>query len=306
MVKRNCPRCKKLNEIPEETLKFECNHCGAHLTKVDRPSVVEVLKSTDDLDEYLTQRIFQDFMASNFLDTALPDQERRGAFTQRQVNALRSLMKANKHLRCYRRDEALEMDRLGKANAESGTISYIASIESIDLEAEWDAYLVQLKSVLDTFAGALGILLGMSFHGWHSDIDKISRRKRSGIKILNALKNISAPSTEIKAIISFLEDNMEWATHIVELRDKPVHHGQSVGSGIHFNPESGTAYKSKIIHNKNQVEDIATFMERTLRDIASFFRTLTYLGINHRLDKGFKMGVDKDEKFVFVIPEQNS
>ena len=302
METRKCPRCKKDNQIAEEARKFQCGHCGAYLSKVDRPSVVEVLKTTDDLDSHLNQRVLQNFLTMNFLDTALSDQEGQGKFMQRQVNALRSLMKANKHLRCYRRDEVTEMERLGKANAESGTTSYIASIESIELEAEWDAYLVQLKSALDTFAGGLGILVDVPFHGWHSDTDRATGRKRSGIKILNALKNIGTPSPEIEAMVSFLEANMEWVTRIVELRDKPVHHGQSVGSGIHFNPELSTTHKAKIIHDKNQSEDIATFMERTLKDMSSFFRMLTYLGINHRLDKGFKMGVDKDDNFIIVFP----
>lgn len=302
---RKCPRCKKDNQIPKEVRKFQCIHCGANLSKVDRPSVVEVLKTTDSLDDHLNQRMFQDFLVTNSLDTALPNQETRGNFTQRQLNALRSLMKANKHLRCYRRDEIIEMERLRKNNTETGTTSYVASIESIELEAEWDAYLVQFKAALDTFAGSFGILVfDKPFHGWHSYVDKETGMKKSGIKILNVLKDISSPSPEIESMISFLEANMEWVTRIVNLRDKPVHHGQSVGSGIQFNPESSKVSKAKVVHGKNQAEDITSFMERTLKDAASFIRILTYLGINHRLDKGFKMGVDKDEKFVFVFPEK--
>lgn len=300
---RTCPRCKKTNEISEEARKFECVHCGAHLTKVNRPSIIEVANLTDDLDMHLNTRVLQDFLVSNFLDAAISDEKMRGVFLDKQMKVVRSLWKANKHLRDYRKDEEAEMTRLGEANAGSETNSYVGGMESIELEADWDAFLVQFKAALDTLAGAMNVLLGTNFDRWGKGTDRATGKKMSGQKILNRLKDIRNPSPEIEALISFIEANLQWATYIVELRDMPVHRGQTIGGAILFNPELNTTQKAKIVHGKDQVEDIIAFMERTLKDMAAFVRMITYLGINHRLDKGFKMGVDKEDKFVFVFPE---
>jgi hypothetical protein len=222
---------------------------------------------------------------------------------EKQMKVVRSLWKANKHLRDYRKDEETELARLGKTNADAGTHSYVGGMESIELEADWDAYLVQLKAALDSLSGAINVLLGTNFPRWEKGTDSATGKQLSGLKILNRLKSIVSPTPEIKSLITFIEANLEWATNIVLLRDSPVHRGQTISSPILFNPEANTTQKAKIVHAKNQTEDITAFMERTLKDMAAFVRMITYLGINHRLDKGFKIGVDIDEKFVLVFPE---
>lgn len=302
MTTRTCPRCKKPNEIPEESRKFQCAHCGAKLTKVDRPSIIEVANLVDPLDMHLITRALQDFLAFNFVDTAIPDEKMRGVFLEKQMKVVRSLWKANKHLRDYRKDEETEMARLGKANADAGTHSYVGGMESIELEADWDAYLVQLKAALDSLSGAMNVLLGTNFDRWAKGTDKNTGKKMSGQKILNRLKDIQVPSPEIKALITFIEANLQWATYIVELRDKPVHQGQTIASAVLFNPELNMTQKAKIVHGKDQAEDITAFMERTLKDMVAFVRMITYLGINHRMDKGFKIGVDEQDQFVIYFP----
>jgi DNA-directed RNA polymerase subunit RPC12/RpoP len=303
---RECPRCKKKNDIPDESEKFKCLHCGANLTKIDRPSLIEVANFTDDLDNHIHKRIFQDFLSPDFTQIAIDDEKRRAEFFENQFKVLRSLLKANKHLRSYRRDEVVELERLKKTNEESGTDSYVGSIESIELEAEYDAYLMQLKAALDSFAKVLNVLLGTSFAGWSKGTDATTREQLTGLKILNHLKNIGKPSLEIQSMISFLGANMDWATRIVKLRDQPVHHGKSVSSGIQFNPKLSATQKAKIVHGKDQFEDVTSFMERTLYDMTSFVRMITYLGINHILDKGgCKIGVDENDNFVMVFPDMS-
>lgn len=301
--RRDCPRCKKSNQIPEEARKFECVHCGARLTKVDRPSIIEIANLTDDLDMHLNTKALQDFLAFNIMDAAIPDEKMRGVFLEKQMKVVRSLWKANKHLRDYRKDEEAEMARLGKANVDTETHSYVGGMESIELEADWDAYLVQLKAALDSLSGAINVLLGTNFPRWEKGTDPATGKQFSGLKILNRLKNIASPSPEIKSLITFIEGNLEWTTNIVLLRDSPVHQGKTISSPILFNPEANTTQKAKIVHAKNQAEDITVFMERTLKDMVAFVRMIIYLGINHRLDKGFKIGVDKDGKFALVFPE---
>jgi translation initiation factor 2 subunit 2 len=59
--------------------------------------------------------------------------------------------------------------------------------ERQDLISEVDAFLIQLKSALDSLAKSLNPIFNLKINGWHKGKRKGSKIEESGIKIINTL-----------------------------------------------------------------------------------------------------------------------
>lgn len=299
---RKCQVCQKENNIPKSVTQFNCSHCGSTLQKLDMQSITEVNNIIDDLDKYIQFSVLMDFFPLGAHKMAFPDEKKQWEFTEKQMQIARSLQKANKHLRDYKKDEASEKERLKALNEKAVPGQFVGALESVEVEADWDAFLMQLKAAMDTGAGLLDITFGTNFHGWHKGRDKkTGKQDVTGAKILNHFRQFKNPSREITGLIDFIEANLDWATRIVKLRDKPVHEGRSDISGIIFNPQAGMIHGAKVVHGEKEVEDTTAYMERVLREMAQFFRNLVYLALNQKLQNGMKIGVTEEElKFVWM------
>lgn len=299
---RKCQICQKENSVPKNVEQFNCSHCGSTLEKLNEVAFTEVSNVQDDLDKYIQNSILMDFFPLNAHPMAFPDEKQRWEFMEKQMQIARSLQKANKHLRDYKKDEESEKGRLKSLNDKRIPGQFIGALESIEVEANWDAFLMQLKAALDTGAGLLDVTFGTNFHGWHKGTDKrTGKQDVTGAKILNHFRQYPKPSREIIGLIDFIEGNLDWASRIVTLRDKPVHKGRSDISEIIFNPGAGITHGAKVVHGEKEVEDTSVYMERVLSEMAQFFRNLVYIALNHKLQRGMKIGVtEKELKFVWI------
>lgn len=186
------------------------------------------------------------------------------------IDVVRSLMKANHHRRKYlEQEEIIEKEILEiNKNSDSGVpIIY----ERPDLISEVDSFLIQLKSVLDSLAKSLNPIFNLKINGWHKGTRKGDKTQKSGVKIINALNNL-VPELKNKAtdLIYFIEDNIEYISAIVFLRDRPVHHGKikNIQGFVYIIKERRLIKPRLVLKDKNI--DLSKFLETTIKNLINF------------------------------------
>lgn len=207
------------------------------------------------------------------------------------IDVVRSLIKANHHRREYLDHEKIiekEILELNK-NIDSGIpVIY----ERPDLISEIDAFLVQLKSSLDSLAKSLNPIFNLKINGWHKSKRKEDKTEKSGIKIINTLNNLEPElRNKVDDLINFIEDNIDYISAIVFLRDSPIHHGKIKNiQGFVYIIEDKKLIKPRLILKDKNV-NISEFLETTIKNFIDFTQliivnTLKYLIPNINLQKG--------------------
>ncbi len=186
------------------------------------------------------------------------------------IDVVRSLMKANHHRRNYLDQEKViekEIIELNK-NTDSGVpVVY----ERQDLISEVDAFLIQLKSALDSLAKSLNPIFNLKINGWHKGKRKGSKIEESGIKIINTLNNIESElKNKADDLINFIENYIDYISTIVFLRDRPVHHGKIKNiQGFLYYIEGKKLIKPKLVF-KNKNINLSEFLETTIKNFIDF------------------------------------
>lgn len=207
------------------------------------------------------------------------------------IDVVRSLMKANHHRRKYLDQEKViekEILELNK-NTDSGVpVVY----ERPDLISEVDAFLVQLKSALDSLAKSLNPIFNLKINGWHKGKRKGSKIEESGIKIINTLNNLESElKNKADDLINFIEDYIDYISTIVFLRDRPVHHGKIKNiQGFVYYIEDKKLIKPKLVFKDKNI-NLSEFLETTIKNFVDFteliiVNTLKNLIPNMYLAKG--------------------
>lgn len=293
--KRNCPFCQRTLDIPSDARKFTCVHCGKNLTKVDKPSVTKVFDTKDEIDFAITKKTMFNFVMQPNTEGLIFKQgsDEKNRFTGYVLELTQSLLKANSHRRKYLEIERKEIADLIAEN-EDLEESYVGGANSIELHTEFDGFLVHIKSALDSLAKTTKPLFGFGFEKWEKSKDNSDGKSKSGVKILNSLKrNLGSGPNEYKdLLIKLIEDNLEWLTFIVELRDKPVHKGKSASSDLVFNYATKIVTPQMLHYSNKTSEQVKDFMTRIIQEVLEFIHKFLFLTFNSKLPPDIKFGFD--------------
>lgn len=308
MEKRNCPFCQKILEIPLDVQKFKCTGCGKNLARISRPSLTKLLSTKDEIDLMIVKKIMLNFVMQ--LDTSYfifkNDKEKEDRFKQYILEITQSLLKVNSHRRKYLESEKNIVNELIKENEEESG-SYIGSVNPIELNAEFDGFLVHIKSALDSLAKTTGPLFGFKFENWAKKAQ--NGQIKSGVLILNSLRNNIGKTLnkDIKLLIKLIEDKLDWITFIVVLRDKPVHKGKSNASNLVFNPNTKHVSPQTLYNQNGKTEVLADFMEKTLLELIEFIHNFFFLSFNSKLPMDIRFEIDDkgDACWLINIPKES-
>ncbi len=298
--KISCPLCQKPLEIPVFGEKSVCPHCGTGLIRTNHASITQVLEAKDEIDALITKKTM--FNLAMELDTTdfvfEKDETKKGRYAENLMNIAQSLMKANSHRRKYINLEETEINSLISDNTKSGGhTAFISSKNPIELNSEFDALLTQIKAALDSLAKITNPLFGFNLLTWKKVKDENGVEK-SGLKVIRCLKGLPEDENKEKRdlLVKFLEDNIDWVTYIVKLRDNPVHWGKTIATNLSYNPITKKVTPQLIIHGPNSREFIKNFMERIIREIVEFIHIFLLLSINYKAKHGLQVAFDKDGK----------
>lgn len=289
--KRSCPFCQKTLNIPATTREFKCIYCGKNLVKIDKPSLKRVFETKDEIDFEITKKTMFNFGMQTNTDGLIfkIGSKEKNDFTGYMLELTQSLLKANSHRRKYVKLEKTEIDKIITENKEESG-SYIGGANPIELNTEFDGFLIHIKAALDSLAKTTKPLFGFNFKNWGKDKDI------SGGKILNSLKrNLGQNTNESREmLVKLVEDNLEWLTFIISLRDKPVHKGKTSASDLIYNYNAKTVTPQMLHYSNDKSELLKDFMERIIREIVEFIHNFLFLSFNSKLPEDIKFGFDKN------------
>ena len=216
-------------------------------------------------------------------------EENAEKYHKKIVNTIRSLIKANHNRRVYKRLVGYSEKRLLKesVNAQS-SIDLI--YEEPDLMSEIDSFLVNIKAALDSLATSLNPIFGTRIDGWHK------KGKKSGVKIINTLNNLPADLAErTKDITMLMDDNIEYISYLVALRDSPTHRGNTANvTPFRFSVATGKIERPKITHNPDTTEDVSVFLDRTILSIGEFIQAFIVHSLSNLITDMVLMKDKKD------------
>ncbi|MHB8278645.1 MAG: hypothetical protein ACYDIA_13460 [Candidatus Humimicrobiaceae bacterium] len=186
------------------------------------------------------------------------------------IDVVRSLIKANHHRREYLDHERViekEILEINK-NTDSGIpIVY----ERPDLISEVDAFLAQLKSALDSLAKSLNPIFNLKINGWHKGKTNDDKIEKSGIKIINTLNYLEPElRNKVDDLINFIEDNIDYISAIVFLRDSPIHHGKikNIQGFVYYIKDKKLMKPILVLKDKNV--NLSEFLETTIKNFIDF------------------------------------
>lgn len=243
----------------------------------------------DDIDKYLiytiipivldnsTMALIKVWGQTNFENETADEQ-----YLRIIIDVIKSLLKANHHRRSYLKyEKEIEVEILEKNKNITEGIDLIE--ERPDLISEVDSFLIQIKSALDSLAKSLNPIFGCKFQNWGKGTVQGKKGKKSGGRIINALNNTPVSiRNRIKDLVEFIEDNIDYISAIVWLRDSPTHHG-----GIKV--IRGFVYKfneKKIILPVIMLKDgkemlLPKFLNLTIKNIIDFVENIIVISLSN-------------------------
>lgn len=303
LEKRSCPFCQRALEIPSDAQKFTCVYCGKNLVKINKPSIRQMFITKDEIDVEITKKTMFNFAMQLNTDGLIfkMGTEEKNTFTGHMLELTGSLLKANSHLRKYIEAEQKEIDELIAKN-ENQERTIIDGSNPIELNTEFDGFLVHIKAALDSLAKTTNPLFGFNLEKWGRSTDSEGNEK-SGIKILNTLKRKFGENQkkEEKLLIKFIEDNLDWLTFVVGLRNKPVHHGKSSSSDLIFNYHTKTVTPQMLHYSGGKSETVKNFMKRTIGEILEFVHNFLFLSFTCKLPADIRIGIDEKGNSCWLV-----
>src|SRR5258706_7350847 len=218
------------------------------------------------------------------------DKKKSEDYFGNMLNLTNSLLKANQHYRNYVSIEREILVSYKHECIKNPNKSINLSKRPVNLNSEIDALLSQVKASLDTLGVSLRYTLDISIHGWRKDGEK------SGGKIIKALNKLSPERMErTQSLKEYIENNTDWISYVVDLRDKADHHGgiKSI-SDITFYYKTQEVHPQLIKHSEGQQELVSSFLLNTLKFTKSFCHNVIALSVLSRVGKGLE--IVKDEK----------
>lgn len=203
------------------------------------------------------------------------------------------LLKVNHHRRKYIIQKERVISFL-KQNSNSDENNTNSAYHSVELDAEIDGFLTQIKAALDSLVKTFEPLFGIKLLTW----GKIG--KESGRRVLVALQNNLSNTFKTKSqrLLDIIEDNIEWISYIVSLRDNANHHGGLKNlSNITFNRQIGDVVPQYISHTNGRTEEVSIFLERTVYEIVEFVHSVLILSLLTKSSDQLVIVRNEEEEF---------
>jgi len=213
------------------------------------------------------------------------------------LNLTKNFLKANEHYRKYLAEEKRFLLDYKEKCLKDGNTNIFLATDSVGLNTEIDGFFSQIKSGIDTLATSFNPLLGSSFDGWHKTKNKEGILK-SGLRIINFLENFGEPlKSKVDGLKKIIQDNIDWLTYIVSIRDK-IHHrgGLKNITEITYDFRNKEVIPQNIIHPEGK-ELVRDFLLRTLNNTIIFVNAVLALSILIKTPSG--MGIQKNDKDEF-------
>jgi hypothetical protein len=245
------------------------------MANFEQARLTQVLGSKDKIDTKIIRNTVNMIVGLKLDSFMLTDKKLHDEYFGHIMDAAQSLCKANNHRRKYLEQEKKILKKFKKKSMKNPNTADLG-MKSIELDSEIDGVLSHTKAAMDSYAKSLRPLLGIKLNGWHRV------KKESGREIVNALENNLPAGLKQKAepLKKHIEDNMQWVSYIVFLRDSPHHHGGMKNvTEIVFQQLTKKVIPQMINHPNRMVEEVGGFLTRHMDGTADFFRDLIALSL---------------------------
>lgn len=212
------------------------------------------------------------------------------------IDVTTSLLKANHHRRNYLKyEKEIEAEILQKNKNINEGVDLIE--ERPDLISEVDSFLVQIKSALDSLAKSFNPIFGLKIQNWGKGTIQGKKGKKSGVKIINALNNTpTSIRSRVKDLIGFIEDNIDYISAIVWLRDSPVHHGKiKIVRGFIYKFKEKKIIRPQIIFKNGKEIPLSDFLDLTIKNIINFVENIIVISLSNLTPGLFLAKISENE-----------
>lgn len=261
------------------------------MTQQEYMTLSKIIEAKDSLDTEIISSTINMVSGLNLETIVFRDKKAWEDYFGKSLNLAKSLLKANEHCRKYVSQEKKFLKEYRKKCIKDKNTNIFLATEPIGLNTEIDGFLSQVKAALDTLATTLNPLLGWKLNGWHKT------KKKSGLEIISSLENNLNNVDKVKAgeLKKIIENNIEWITYIVDLRDK-VHHkgGLKCVTEVVYDFRFKKAHPQRIKHSAEAEEEVRDFLLRTLKDINIFINQVLIFSILIKAPGG--MAIRSNEK----------
>jgi len=245
--------------------------------------LTKYLSAKDEVDSLILSEICNPAVFQlNPLNTVFfGDKQKSDKFTGIILSLSESLLKANEHRRKYlffEERKIEEIRRETRKNRGSANMGF----NPVELTTEIDGFFTQIKSGLDQLAFALNPMFGFKFKTWKKVKNPKSGIEESGFGILGSLENNLPENKKDKSgkLLELLRLNIGWLTYLVFLRDNPIHKGGEKNiTQIIFECEKDKIIPQKIIHGEGKIENVGTFLTRTIYEVIGFISIFLLLSM---------------------------
>lgn len=240
-------------------------------------TLIQLTENIDDFDRFIHEDILlivQDQQAMTLVDYysfQYLELEKGGEeFLDKVLRAGTALLKANAHLRNYRRLVPILEKSIEDENDFSKT-NVAMLFDKVDAMIELEGFLSQLKTALDLLAQSLRPITGKFFQTYGKS--KISGKELSGAKISNYLeRSIKAEiKDQLNPLKNLILEHAGNITDIVQLRDDYVHNARSKRiQGFRYSVKEKKLFPPTVLFKPKKALFVDAYMEETLAYILGY------------------------------------
>lgn len=240
-------------------------------------TITQLTENTDDFDRFIHEDILliaQDQQAMTLVDNYSSQYlgiEKGGEeFLDKILRAGTALLKANAHLRNYKRLTPLLGKNIEDENDFSKT-NVAMLFNKVDAMIELEGFLSQLKTALDLLAQSLRPIIGKFFQTYGKSM--VSGKELSGAKISNYLeRSVKAEiKNQLDPLKNLILEHAENITDLVQLRDDYVHNARSKRvQGFRYSVKDKKLSSPTILFKPDEALFVDTYMEQTLAYILGY------------------------------------
>lgn len=198
------------------------------MEEINKGKLTLLAESKDELDSFIMNEIMFNLgssLANAFFQSG---DKKHDAYFEATHKCSIALLKANEHKRNYLDKEKKIIDDFKLQAVKDTNENITLGRRPIELLSEVDSYFMQIKCAFDYLAQILNPFFNINLDAWHKG--KYKGVEKSGARILYAMDNNldEVTKNKIAPLRRFIEQNMDWVTYLVRLRDNPLHKGGDI------------------------------------------------------------------------------
>lgn len=266
-------------------------HCSVQkLYMNEELTITQLTERVDEIDDFLHEdvlRIVDDSSALSVVEfhaESMFSQKKGGEeYFLKTFGAVSALLKANAHLRNYKRLLPLLSEDILHSDAVSGS-DVDMLFNKVDVMIEFEGFLSQLKTCLDMLAQSLNPITGKYFKTYGKA--EVDGKQLNGVKIVNFLKKSARSRIQQNTIKlqKLIIEHSEEITDIVNLRDVFVHQGRSKKiQGFRFSHSENKVFAPIMSTGEGKAIYVQDYMDDKLDYVSHFAQTFLVITLSSLL-----------------------